>query len=104
MRRRIEASILREKVRIAKSIEKLPKGVVAFPDSFANDVVRLRNNLVHDISRLKNEDQNRLSFFVAKLKALYALSDAMALGARPTDIRDGSSFLSGAKYAVGSDD
>jgi hypothetical protein len=105
MRRRIEnINYYDAKVRLANFIEKLPQGFVAVPDSFANDVVRLRNTLVHDISRLKNEDQNRLSFFVAKLKALYALSDAMALGARPTDIRDGSSFLSGAKYAVGSDD
>jgi hypothetical protein len=36
--------------------------------------------------------------FVAKLKAFYALSDAIALGARPSDIREGSQFFRAAKY------
>jgi hypothetical protein len=92
------------RVRLTNFIAKLPQGLVTVPESFAKDVIDLRNTLVHDMSRIKNEDQKRLHVFVAKLKALYALSDAMALGARPTDISDGSSFLLEAKYSDNIDD
>lgn len=86
------------RTRLANFIAKLPKGFVSVPETFTNDVIELRNTLVHDISRLTSDDQNRLAFFVAKLKALYALSDAISLGAKPDDIREGSQFFTAAKY------
>src|SRR5258707_716577 len=86
------------KIKLANFIAKLPEGFVSTPEAFINDVVELRNTLVHDISRLKNDDQNRLAFFVAKLKALYALSDAISLGATPDDIKKGAQFFMAAKY------
>jgi hypothetical protein len=52
-------------------------------------------------SRFANPDSEKRQ---RALKALYALSDAIALGASPTDIRDGSSFLTAAKYAISGDD
>jgi hypothetical protein len=33
-----------------------------------------------------------------KLKALYALNDAIAIGARPDEVRTGSHFLVAAQY------
>jgi ApeA N-terminal domain 1 len=86
------------KKKIANFIAGLPKGFVVLPDRFVHELVELRNTLVHDISRITANDQNKLSFFLAQLKALYALSDAMALGARQADIREGSHFLSTAMH------
>jgi hypothetical protein len=86
------------KIRLANFIKKLPEGFVSAPETFTNDVIKLRNTLVHDIVGLKTDDQNKLAFFVAKLKALYALSDAMSLGARPDDIKKGAQFFSAAKF------
>lgn len=86
------------KILLTNFISRLPPGFVSLPDSFPNDVIKLRDNLVHDISRLKSDAQNKLAFFVAKLKALYALSDAIALGARPDEVREGSRFFTRAKY------
>ena len=63
-------------------------------------MIDLRNDLVHDMSRLKSDDQNKLAFFVAQLKALYALSDAIALGATADDIReDFGIYQNGKAYA-----
>jgi hypothetical protein len=105
MRTRIEnINYYDARVRLANFIAKLPQDFVTVPDSFTKDVIKLRNTLVHDISRVTNEDQSRLSFFVAKLKALYALSDAVALGARPDEIREGSNFLAAANYAIANSD
>lgn len=39
-----------------------------------------------------------MAFFLAKLKALYTLSDAMALGARPNEVSTGSHFFRMAEY------
>jgi hypothetical protein len=84
------------RVKLANFIAKLPQEFVSVPETFSNDVVELRNALVHDMSRLKTDDLYRLSFFLAKLKALYALSDAIALGARPDEVREVSRFLAAA--------
>jgi len=54
---------------------------------------------VHDISRLGADDWDKFSFFVAKLKAAYALSDVITLGANPDEIRAQSQFLVSAKHA-----
>jgi hypothetical protein len=81
------------RVKIANFIAKLPQEFVSVPETFSNDVVALRNALVHDMTRLKTDDLYRLSFFLAKLKALYALSDAIALGARPDEVSEVSRFL-----------
>ena len=86
------------RIKLKNFISRLPSGFVSVPDTFPKDVIDLRNTLVHDIRNLKSDDQNKLAFFVAKLKALYALSDAVALGAKPDEIRESSSFLTGAKY------
>jgi hypothetical protein len=86
------------KKQIANFIAGLPQGFVVLPDRFAHELVELRNTLVHDISRITANDQNKLSFFLAQLKALYALSDAVALGAARADIRQGSHFLSTAMH------
>jgi hypothetical protein len=85
------------KIRLANFIKKLPEGFVSAPEKFTNDVINLRNTLVHDIVELKTDDQNKLAYFVAKLKALYVLSDAISLGARPDDINKGSRFFIAAK-------
>ena len=69
-------------------------------DSFPSEVVDFRNTLVHDISSIKTNDSNRLAFFVAKLKAIYAVSDALALGGKVDEIRDGSKFLMAAKHTT----
>jgi hypothetical protein len=63
---------------------------------FHGDVIDLRNDLVHDMRRLKAGVEHRLTFFLAKLKALYALSDAIALDARPDEVREHSYFLAAA--------
>jgi hypothetical protein len=74
-------------------ISKLPPGIVSVQEGFNSDVIEFRNTLVHDMTRVKNGDYNKLSFFVAKLKALYALSDAVSLGARVDEIRSRASFF-----------
>ena len=56
-------------------------------------MIELRNALVHNMSRLDNSDFNKLAFFVANLKAIYAVNDAVALGAKASEIRAGSAFL-----------
>jgi hypothetical protein len=86
------------KIRLANFIKKLPEGFVSAPEAFINEVIKLRNTLVHDIVGLKTDDQNKLAYFVAKLKALYALSDAVSLGARPVDVQKGAHFFSAAKF------
>jgi hypothetical protein len=86
------------KIQLANFISQLPQGLVSVPDTFSNDVIELRNTLAHDFARLKSDDQNKLAFFVAKLKALYALSDVIGLGAPPDQVREGSHFLTAAKY------
>jgi hypothetical protein len=53
---------------------------------------------VHDMSRLKSDDYNKLAFYVAKLKALYALNDAIALGGRADEIIPRSVFLLRAEH------
>ncbi len=86
------------KTLLTNFISQLPPGFVSLPAGFPNDVIKLRNDLVHDISRLKSDAQNKLAFFVAKLMALYALSDTIALGARPDEVRKGSRFFTRAEY------
>jgi hypothetical protein len=85
------------KKKLANFIANLPPGFVSVPETFPNDVVELRNALVHDIRRVKADDQIRLSFFLAKLKALYVLHDAINLGARPDEVVKGSRFLTAAE-------
>jgi hypothetical protein len=85
------------RIKLANFIAKLPQGFVSVPETFSNEVVELRNALVHDISRLKIDHQYRLALFLAKLKALYALSDAIALDARPDEVREASRFLAAAE-------
>lgn len=86
------------KTQIANFIARLPKGLVVLPHDFVHELVELRNMLVHDISRITTNDQNKLAFFLAQLKALYAVSDAVALGATQSEIREGSHFLSTAMH------
>jgi hypothetical protein len=86
------------KLQLSNFILRLPKGFVSLSETFTKDVIELRNTLVHDISRIKSDDQRKLAFFVAKLKALYALSDAIALGATPDEVREDSRFFTAAKY------
>jgi hypothetical protein len=86
------------RIKLANFIAKLPQSFVSLPEAFTKDVIDLRNDLVHDISRLKAGVQNRLAFFLAKLKALYVLSDAIALRARPDEVRTGSHFLAAAQH------
>ena len=74
-------------------IEQLPSNFISVPITFHSDVIELRNALVHDMSCLDNSDFNKLAFFVANLKAIYAVNDAVALGAKASEIRAGSSFL-----------
>ena len=81
------------KIKVESFISKLPGGLVSVPPKFSSDVVELRNALVHDITRVQIADYNKLAFFVAKLKGLYALSDAIALGARVDEIGTNSEFL-----------
>jgi hypothetical protein len=50
------------------------------------------------MSRLKSTDYNRVAFYVAKLKALYALNDAITLGGRADEIIPRSSFLLRAEH------
>jgi hypothetical protein len=77
---------------LSRFIASLPLGVVTVPETFAADVP-LRNTLVHDVSRFKATDFNRLSFAAAKLKVLYALFDAIALGGELEEIIPRSEFL-----------
>jgi hypothetical protein len=86
------------KILLKRFISELPPGLVSVPDTFHSDVVDFRNTLVHDMRRITSDDSNKLAFFVAKLKAIYAVSDAIALGGKPSEIRDGSPFLAAAKY------
>jgi ApeA N-terminal domain 1 len=86
------------KIQMKNFISRLPQGLVSVPETFHRNVIDFRNTLVHDFSRIRNEDQNKLAVYVAKLKALYALSDAVALGARMNEIREGSQFLMAAKH------
>jgi hypothetical protein len=58
---------------LKRFIDALPEGFVTVPEAFSSDVIDLRNALVHDLARLKPDDYNKMSFFVAKLKALYVL-------------------------------
>ena len=85
---------------LQRLIDALPESFVALPEAFAGDVVKLRNALVHDVGRLKPDDYNKMSFFVAKLKGLYALNDALALGGRPDQIIPYSQFLRRAELAT----
>jgi hypothetical protein len=80
-------------------ISELPSGFVAVPKNFYSEVIEFRNTLVHDISRMKSNDYNKLAFFVAKLNALYALSDAVALAARADEIKTGALFFVEAEHA-----
>jgi hypothetical protein len=50
------------------------------------------------MTRLTNTHYSRLAFFVAKLKAAYAVNDDIALGARAEEIRTGSLFLVRAEH------
>jgi hypothetical protein len=86
------------KVKLKNFISQLLNGFVSVPDTFHSDVVELRNTLVHDLSRLKSHDYNKLAFYVAKLKALYALNDAISLGARADEIITRSAFLLRAEH------
>ncbi len=86
------------KIKVKNLIAQLPSGLVSVPATFYRDVIELRNTLVHEMSRLKNSDYNRLAFFVAKLNAVYAVSDAVALGAKANEIRTGSAFLLRAEH------
>lgn len=86
------------KIQMRRFICGLPPGLVELPERFSDDVIEFRNTLVHDVSRIKTEDYNKLAFYVAKLKAIYAVSDAVALGGARDDIRNGSYFLSSAKH------
>jgi hypothetical protein len=79
-------------------ISQLPNGFVSVSSTFHSDVVELRNALTHDMSRLKSADYSRLAFYVAKLKALYALNDAIALGGRADEIITSSAFLLAAEH------
>lgn len=86
------------RILLKRYISELPPGLVDVPDTFPSDVVEFRNTLVHDMSRIKSDDTNRLAFFVTKLKAIYAVNDAIALGGRANEIRERSRFLTAAKY------
>jgi ApeA N-terminal domain 1 len=86
------------KIKLKNFISQLPQAFVSVSDTFCRDVIDFRNTLVHAISRIKAGDYNKLAFFVAKLKALYVLSDALSLGARVNEIRTGSSFLMAAEH------
>jgi hypothetical protein len=86
------------KIMLQKFISGLPVNIVSVPEGFHSKVIDLRNDLAHDISRIKSSDQNKLAFFVAKLKAIYALNDAIALGARIDEIGTGASFFLEADY------
>jgi hypothetical protein len=86
------------KILLNKYISQLPRGLVSVSESFHRDVIDFRNTLVHDISRVSSDDYNKLAYFVAKLKALYALSDALELGARPDEVRAGSRVFSLAEH------
>jgi hypothetical protein len=88
------------KIWLKRFISQLPTGLVTVPDTFPGDVVDFRNTLVHDMSRIKTDDSNRLAFFVTKLKAIYAVNDAIALGGRADEIREGSPLLTAAKYVT----
>lgn len=100
MKRRIDNVNYHDaKIQLKNFISRLPKGFVSVPQTFHNDVIELRNTLVHDMSRIKSGDYNKLSFFVAKLKGLYALSDALALGAKVDEVMKGSVFLMRAEHA-----
>ena len=50
------------------------------------------------MSRLNNSDYNKLGFLGAKLKAVYAVSDAVALGAKANEIITRSAFLLRAEH------
>ncbi len=82
---------------VKKFIDALPGEFVVIPEGFCGEVVDLRNMLTHDLSLNRNDDFNRLAFFVAKLKALIALSDVVALGADAKEINKSSRFLIGAE-------
>jgi hypothetical protein len=86
------------KMKLKSFISRLPNQFVNVPETFHNDVVELRNTLTHDMSRLKSTDYNRVAFYVAKLKALYALNDAITLGGRADEIIPRSSFLLRAEH------
>jgi hypothetical protein len=86
------------KTKLKKFISQLPNGFVFVPETFHSDVVELRNTLTHDMSRLKSADYNKLAFYVAKLKALYALNEALALGGRADEIVTRSPFLLRAEH------
>jgi hypothetical protein len=81
------------KTKLKKFISQLPNRFISLPETFHSDVVELRNTLTHDMSRLKSADYNKLAFYVAKLKALYALNEALALGGRADEIVTRSPFL-----------
>lgn len=74
------------KVILKNFFAELPANFVSVPENFHGDVIEFRNTLVHDMSRIKSSDYNKLSFFVAELKALYVLSNVVALGATADDI------------------
>ena len=86
------------KRKIKAFLSQLPTGFVSVPETFHDDVIDLRNVLVHDMTQLNKTHYSRLAFFVAKLKAAYAVNDAIALGARAEEIRTGSSFLVRAEH------
>jgi hypothetical protein len=86
------------KIEVETFISQLPNGLVSLPPTFYSDVVEFRNTLVHHLDRLNHDDDNKLAFFVAKLKSVYALSDAVALGARVDEIRTESAFLLAAEH------
>jgi hypothetical protein len=99
IRRRIDNLNSRDaKILLKRFIEALPEGFVTAPETFSSDVIGLRNTLVHDLGRLKPDHYNQMSFFIAKLKALYALSDAIALGGHRDEITPRSQFLVRAQY------
>jgi hypothetical protein len=86
------------KVKLKTFVSRLPSQFVSVPETFHNDVVELRNTLTHDMSRLKSADYNKLAFYVAKLKALYALNDAIGLGGKVDEIIPRSAFLLAAEH------
>jgi ApeA N-terminal domain 1 len=86
------------KIVLNNFISELPPGIVSVPESFHSEVIDFRNTLVHDMSRIESRDYNKLAFFVAKLKALYVLSDAIALGASIGEVRKGASFFMAAEH------
>jgi len=88
------------KIQVKRFLSQLPAELVTVPDTFSGEVVDFRNTLVHDFSRITNDDNNRLAYFLAKLKAAYAVNDAIALGAKASEIRSRSKLLTAATYTT----